>query len=58
MPAYDTSRFNPPAPLAWVALENMESGDFVSGVPMLIDSGADVTLIPFSFTKKLVSVKQ
>ena len=53
MPAYDSSRFNPPAPLAWVALENMESGDVISGVPMLIDSGADVTLIPLSFAKQI-----
>jgi hypothetical protein len=46
MPTYDDQFFNPPAPLARVTLRNSQEGKTVSDVPMLIDSGADVTLIP------------
>jgi hypothetical protein len=46
MPAYDPERFTPPAPLAWVDLRSRATGIVWSSVPMLIDSGADVTLIP------------
>ena len=42
MPAYDASRFNPPAPLARVTLQTVDHTATLSGVPMLIDSGADV----------------
>jgi hypothetical protein len=44
--AYDRELFAPPAPLARVTLRNPESGAVVGDVPMLLDSGADVTLIP------------
>lgn len=46
MPTYDDHFFNPPAPLVRVTLRNSQDGKTVSDVPMLIDSGADVTLIP------------
>ena len=46
MPTYDDRLFNPPAPLAHVVLRIPETGETASDVPMLIDSGADVTLIP------------
>jgi len=46
MPAYDSNRFDPPAPLARVNLRSLQNGNIVSGVPMLIDSGSDLTLIP------------
>jgi hypothetical protein len=46
MPEYDASLFAPPAPLAQVSLRNADTGVLLSGLPMLIDSGADVTLIP------------
>jgi hypothetical protein len=46
MPTYDSNRFDPPAPLARVSLRAPHSGNIVSDVPMLIDSGADLTLIP------------
>lgn len=46
MPTYDDHFFNPPAPLARVTLRNSGDGKTVSDVPMLIDSEADVTLIP------------
>ncbi|MBI4640138.1 MAG: hypothetical protein HY731_05560 [Candidatus Tectomicrobia bacterium] len=46
MPAYDESLFDPPAPLARVTLRDLQKGALVSDVPMLLDSGAGVTLIP------------
>jgi hypothetical protein len=46
MPTYDDHFFNPPAPLARVTIRNSQGGKTVSDVPMLIDSGAHVTLIP------------
>ena len=46
MPAYDSILFDPPAPLAAVDIRDPSSGNVVSGVPMLIDSGSDLTLIP------------
>lgn len=46
MPAYDTDLFSPPAPVAHVVLRNPATGAVWSDVPMLLDSGADVTLIP------------
>lgn len=46
MPAYDAIQFEPPAPVALVTLRNTVNGVAVSEVPMLIDSGADVTLVP------------
>ena len=46
MPAYDRTWFDPPAPLARVTLRNPDSGAAVPDVPMLLDSGADVTLVP------------
>ena len=46
MSVYDGVRFTPPAPLALVAVRCPIGGQSISEVPMLIDSGADVTLIP------------
>ena len=46
MPSYDASHFNPPAPVARVTLRNPSSGVAISEVVLLVDSGADVTLLP------------
>ena len=46
MPRYDTAEFEPPAPLAQVTLRNPDTGTISSDVPMLLDTGADVSLIP------------
>ena len=53
MPAYDSQVFNPPAPLARVSLRALHRGAIITDVPMLIDSGADVTLIPSTFINEL-----
>lgn len=46
MPLYDTTRYSPPAPVALVSLRPTSGGRTISNVPMLIDTGADVTLVP------------
>jgi hypothetical protein len=47
MQAYDASRFDPPAPLALVTVKSAERpGVEVRDVPMLLDTGADVSLLP------------
>lgn len=53
MPAYDASLFNPPAPLAKVTLRNQDNGNATADVPMLLDTAADVTLIPQSSVRQL-----
>jgi hypothetical protein len=46
MPKYNTEHFDPPAPVAYVTLRNPATGALLSDVPMLIDTGADTTLLP------------
>jgi len=46
MPKYDIENFDPPAPVATVTIRNPATGASLSDVPMLIDTGADVTLLP------------
>lgn len=46
MPVYDRELFQPPAPVARVVLRSQETGVVCSDVPMLLDTGADITLIP------------
>ena len=48
MPDYDGTHFDPPAPVASVKVRNPDNGATASGIRMLIDSGADVTLVPRS----------
>jgi len=53
MPAHDATWFDPPAPVAEVSVRNPQTGTTLSGVPMLLDSGADVSLIPRSYVEQL-----
>ena len=53
MPAYEAVRFDPPAPLALVTVKSM--GIEVHDVPMLLDTGADVSLLPRSYVQSLLS---
>lgn len=46
MPSYDAQIFIPPAPLANVTIPNPETGVELHAIPMLLDTGADVTLLP------------
>ena len=38
MPKYNSEQFDPPAPLAYVTLRNLEIGTILPNVPMLIDT--------------------
>lgn len=53
MAKYDSVRFSPPAPLANVILRNPENGLEEKNVPMLLDTGSDVTLVPQIYAEKL-----
>jgi hypothetical protein len=53
MPPYDDRLFVPPAPLARVVVRHPEHEQSVEDVPMLIDSGADATLLPRSAATSL-----
>ncbi len=53
MASYDDIRFDPPAPLAYVTLRNSLAKTSASDVPMLLDSGADVTMIPREIMNQL-----
>ena len=53
MPKYDAENFDPPAPVAYVTLRHPATGVSLSEVPMLIDTGADVTLLPREYVGRL-----
>lgn len=58
MQPYDASRFDPPAPIALVTVKSERAGMTViviRDVPMLIDTGADVSLLPRSHVEALAS---
>lgn len=46
MPEYDATHFSSPAPIARVSLVDPKTGQTLEDVPMLLDTGADVTLVP------------
>ena len=46
MPEYDRATFEPPAPVVQAALRSPDSETVVRGVELLLDSGADITLLP------------
>ena len=54
MQAYDAARFDPPAPLALVTVKSERLRIEIHGVPMLLDTGADVSLLPRSYVAALV----
>jgi hypothetical protein len=55
MPAYDAARFHPAAPLAMVVVKSDQLSITVEDVPMLLDTGADVSLLPRSQLAPLLS---
>jgi hypothetical protein len=46
MPQYDSAYFDPPAPVALVTLLNPMNDKAIYDVPMLLDTGADTSLLP------------
>ncbi len=55
MQPYDATRFDPPAPLALVTVKSEQLGIEIHEVPMLLDTGADVSLLPRSHVAPLAS---
>jgi len=53
MPAYDATWFDPPAPVAEVSVRNPQTSTTLPDVPMLLDSGTDVSLVPRSYIEQL-----
>jgi hypothetical protein len=53
MISYDASRFDPPAPVAEVTLRTPDGGRSVSQVLLLLDTGADITLLPQAAVERL-----
>jgi hypothetical protein len=53
MPPYDDRLFVPPAAVARVVVRHPERQQTIGDVPMLIDSGADATLLPVSAVTSL-----
>jgi hypothetical protein len=53
MSTYDTERFSPPAPLAQVSCKNPITGATWTDMPMLLDTGADVSLLPQEAASRL-----
>ena len=53
MAKYDSARFSPPAPFAYVILRNPENNLEAADVPMLLDTGSDVTLVPQTYAEML-----
>ena len=53
MPEYDSARFVPPAPVAAITITHPATGRRQLDVPMLIDTGADVTILPLRPVREL-----
>ena len=53
MPRYGAVLFSPAAPMAYVTLRSPDGSAAVDDVPMLIDSGSDVTLLPKAAAQQL-----
>lgn len=53
MPSYDASHYDPPAPVAQVMLRDLNSGPLLRDVLLLLDTGADITLLPRIVVERL-----
>jgi hypothetical protein len=53
MTPYDAAHFSPAAPLARVTSRHLDTGATVADVSMLIDSGADIPLVPHPSVSQL-----
>jgi predicted aspartyl protease len=53
MPSYDAADFDPPAPVALATLRNPHSAEMGLDVRLLLDTGADITLLPRTAIERL-----
>lgn len=58
MPGYDDANFKPAAPIAIVTVRSPHTNVAVINVPMLLDTGADVTLLPRDRISTLVEMEK
>lgn len=58
MPGYGATEFRPPAPVALVTVRAPKSGAIVEQVKMLLDTGADVSLLPRDLVAGIVDAGQ
>jgi len=56
MTKYNSELFKPPAPMAQVVLRNPDARVAWTDVPMLIDPGADVTMVPEAVLTRLNAI--
>jgi hypothetical protein len=56
MPDYNHEQYQPPAPVASVRIVAPLTGNSLEDVPFLLDTGADVSLIPASCAEALAVV--
>jgi len=45
--------FDPPAPIAEIALRNVITGERIENVAVLLDTGADISMLPLSVIEEL-----
>jgi predicted aspartyl protease len=50
---YESDGFDPAAPIARVDWKNLETGSIISDIRMLVDTGAESTLVPRSVVSQL-----
>ncbi|MEX2317402.1 MAG: retropepsin-like aspartic protease [Pirellulales bacterium] len=50
---YDASQYDPPAPVASVTLRNSATGAAADNIELLLDTGADATLLPRAAVARL-----
>jgi len=53
MPDYDGQLFSPPAPTANISIKNPDTGSTLNGVSVLLDTGADISVLPKSVVDAL-----
>jgi predicted aspartyl protease len=53
MPSYDASQYEPPAPVASVTLRHPDDAARLADCLLLIDTGADVTLLPRAAVERI-----
>ena len=58
MPAYDFTAFHPPTPVALVTVRSTAPEATIPNVSMLLDSGADVSLLPREAIIQLIETGQ
>ena len=56
MPAYETEGFSPPAPVVRSLMRGPE-GQVYQDVPLLLDSGVDVTVLPLHVANAVGAVR-